>query len=147
MSDTTAETTTGGDRDRELTEQPSHDPAHQQERNEDGNQRDTDPDDGEADLAGSLERRLCRAHPVFDVPVDVLQHDNGVVDHEADRDREGHQREIVEAISDEVHDRACAHERRGTVTLGMMVAHTFRRKTKITITTSAMDNIRVNWTS
>ena len=36
---------------------------------------------------------------------------------------------------------------RGTVTPGMIVAHVFRRKMKITITTSAMVSIRVNSTS
>src|ERR1700733_3282712 len=35
----------------------------------------------------------------------------------------------------------------GTVTLGMIVAQTLRRKTKITITTSAMVSMRVNSTS
>ena len=35
----------------------------------------------------------------------------------------------------------------GTVTLGMIVAQRFRRKTKITITTSAMVSTRVNSTS
>ena len=31
---------------------------------------------------------------------DVLDHDDGVVDHEADRDRQRHQREIVEAVAE-----------------------------------------------
>ena len=35
----------------------------------------------------------------------------------------------------------------GTVTLGITVAHTLRRNTKITITTRAMDSISVNCTS
>src|SRR5271166_376738 len=35
----------------------------------------------------------------------------------------------------------------GTVTLGMIVAQTFRKKTKITITTSAMVSTKVNSTS
>ena len=35
----------------------------------------------------------------------------------------------------------------GTVTLGMIVAQTLRRNTKITTTTRPMDSISVNWTS
>ena len=35
----------------------------------------------------------------------------------------------------------------GTVTLGIMVAHTFRRNRKITITTRPIDSISVNCTS
>ena len=43
---------------------------------------------------------------VLDVAVDVLEHDDGVVDHEADRDGQRHQREIVEAEAEQVHHRA-----------------------------------------
>ena len=35
----------------------------------------------------------------------------------------------------------------GTVTAGMIVAHTLRRDTNITMTTSATVSSRVNWTS
>ena len=34
------------------------------------------------------------------MPHDVLDHDDGVVDDEADRDRQRHQREIVEAVAE-----------------------------------------------
>ena len=41
------------------------------------------------------------AHAVLDMAIDVLDHDDGVVDHEADRDGERHQREIVEAEAEQ----------------------------------------------
>ncbi len=49
---------------------------------------------------GTLQRRLNRSMPVLDVALDVLQHDDGVVDHEADRDGQAHQRQIVEAVAE-----------------------------------------------
>ena len=38
--------------------------------------------------------------PAFHMPHDVLDHDDGIVDDEADRDRQRHQREIVQAIAE-----------------------------------------------
>jgi hypothetical protein len=104
------------DRDRhrdgygEFAEQPADDAAHQQKRNEDGDQRQADRQDGEADLSGALDRRLARAHPLLDMAIDVLQHDDGVVDDEADRDGEAHQREIVDAEAEHVHHRESADQ-------------------------------------
>ena len=46
-----------------------------------------------------------RRHARLDVPVDVLQHHDRIVDDEADRDRERHQRKIVEAVAEDVHER------------------------------------------
>ena len=45
--------------------------------------------------------------------VDVLDHDDGVVDDEADSDREGHQREIVEAEAHEIHEGGRAQQGEG----------------------------------
>ena len=41
----------------------------------------------------------------LDVADDVLDHHDGVVHHEADRDRQRHQRQIVEAVAEQVHRR------------------------------------------
>ena len=43
--------------------------------------------------------------PLLDVAHDVLEHDDGVVDHEADRDGQRHQREVVEAVAEQIHQR------------------------------------------
>ena len=48
---------------------------------------------------------------VLDMAHDVLEHHDGVVDDEADRDRQRHQREVVEAVADQVHQRAGAEQR------------------------------------
>ena len=45
------------------------------------------------------------------MPHDVLDLDDGVVDHEADRDRQGHQREVVEAVAELVEHREGADQR------------------------------------
>ena len=93
------------DRHREFAKQPADDAAHQQDRNEHRDQRDTHRKHGEADLVGALERGFQRRHPLFDIAGDVLQHDDGVVDHEAGRHRKRHQRQIVEAVANQVHHR------------------------------------------
>ncbi len=54
----------------------------------------------------ALEGRLQRRQPRLDVTVDVLQHHDGIVDHEADRDGQRHQRQIVQAVAEHVHQRA-----------------------------------------
>lgn len=79
------------------------------------------------------------------MPHDVLDH--GVVDHEADGYRQRHQRQVVEAVAEHVKHSERADQQSGTVTAGMIVAQKFRRNRKMTITTSATVNIRVNWTS
>ncbi len=48
----------------------------------------------------------------LDVPVDVLQHDDGVIDHEADRDGQRHQRQIVQAVVKHVHHGGRAEQRK-----------------------------------
>ena len=62
-----------------------------------------------------FERRLERRAAALDVAIDVLDHDDGVVDHEADRDGQRHQRQIVEAEAEEIHrgERADERQRHG----------------------------------
>ena len=70
-----------------------------------------------------LQRRLHRRHAVLDVAVDVLEHHDGVVDDEADRDRQRHQRQVVEAVADAgTSTAAVPSSASGTVTLGISVA-------------------------
>ena len=86
-------------RDRELAEEPADEPAHEEQRDEHRDERDGERDDREADLLGALERGLERRLALLDVARDVLDHDDGVVDDEAGRDRERHQRQVVEAVA------------------------------------------------
>ena len=49
----------------------------------------------------------------FHVADDVLQHDDGVIHDESDRQRQCHQRKIVEAVAQQVHHRESADDRHG----------------------------------
>ena len=99
-------------RHREFTEQPADDAAHQQQRDQNRHQRDADRDDGEADFAGAPEGGGQRLFALLDIARDVFQHHDGVVDDEADRDRQRHQREVVERIAERPHQRAGAEQRK-----------------------------------
>ena len=98
-------------RHRKFAEHAADDAAHQQHRDEHGDQREGDRDDREADLARAFQRGLERPHAVLDVADDVFQHDDGVVDHEADRQRQRQQRHVVDGIVERVHHRAGAEQR------------------------------------
>ena len=97
--------------DGELAEQPPHDPAHEEDGDEDGHERDADREHGEADLTGPQKSRRHRAHPLLTVAGDVLEDDDRVVDDESRRDREGHEREVVETVAEGIHRRERAHQR------------------------------------
>ena len=60
-----------------------------------------------APLSAASKRRLA----LLDVAGDVLGHDDGVVDDEARRDGERHQRQVVEAVAEQVHHAERADER------------------------------------
>jgi hypothetical protein len=67
-------------------------------------------DDGERHLPGAVQRRLHRLLAHLHVPDDVLQHHDGIVDDEADAERQRHQREVVEAVVEQVHDGERRHD-------------------------------------
>src|SRR5271157_1376313 len=81
------------------------------------------------------------------MPLDVLDHDDGIIYHEAHRDRQSHQREVVEAVAEFVEHREGADQRQRHGDAGMMVAQKLRRNRKITMTTSATVSSNVNCTS
>ena len=99
------------ERDRKLVKQPADDVAHEQQRNERGDQRDGQRDDGKADLSGALQRGRERPLALLDEARDVLDHHDGIVDHEAGGDGERHQREVVKAETGEVHRAEGADQR------------------------------------
>ena len=101
------------DRDGELPEQPADQTAHEEDRDEHGGQRERHAHDREADLLGAVNRRLERGFAHFHVPHDVLEHDDGIVHNEADRQRQGHQRKVVEAVAAQVHDDEGPDDRHG----------------------------------
>ena len=102
-------------RHRKLMKQPADDAGHEQQRNEYGNQGERDRDDGEADLARAAQCGLEGGSAGLDVADDVFDHHDGVVDHEADGDGQPHQRQIVDAVAEQVHgaERGDDRERNG----------------------------------
>jgi hypothetical protein len=58
-------------------------------------------------LSAAVMRILAGFHPADD----VLQHDHGVVHHEADAERERHQRDDVDRVAERVHDGERPHDR------------------------------------
>ncbi len=91
------------ERDGEFAEQTPDDVAHEQQRNEHGDQRHRQRDDREADLFRAMQGGLDRRFPLLDEPCDVLDHHDRIVHDEAGRDGEGHQRQVVQAVAEEVH--------------------------------------------
>ena len=85
-----------GERQREFEEQPSGRARREGDRRIDGGERQRHRDDGEADLAHALDRRVERLHAVLDVAEDVFEHHDGVVDDEADGEHHGEQRQRVD---------------------------------------------------
>ena len=100
-----------GERHRELAKQPPDHILHEQQRNQHGDQRYGERDDGEADLARALQGRVERRKAELDVARDVLDHHDGIVDHEAGRDGQGHQGQVVQAEVGQIHDGEGADER------------------------------------
>ena len=88
------------DGDRKFAEQEADIAAHQEQRNKYGDQGQRDRDDREADLTRALDGGFHRAQPLFEIAVHVLDDDNRVIDDEAHRDGQGHQRQIVEAVTE-----------------------------------------------
>ena len=98
-------------RQREFGEQAPDDAAEEQKRREHRDQREGDRDDGEADFARAADRRLDARHALLEIARDVLEHDNGVVDDEAGRNRQRHQRQVVEAEAEQIHHPERADDR------------------------------------
>ena len=77
--------------DGEFPEQAADNAGHEQQRDENRDQGYAQGDDGEADLFRAFEGGLHGGFAVLDVADDVLDHDDGVIHHEAGGNGEGHQ--------------------------------------------------------
>ena len=100
-----------GQRQRELDEQLAGAPGRERHRRIDRDQRQRHRDHGEGDLLDAADRRRIRLHAVLDMAMDVLQHDDGVVDHEADRQHHRQQRQRVDREAERIHQRKGADQR------------------------------------
>src|SRR5208283_2436163 len=99
-----------GERHGEFAEQPADDIAHEEQRNQHGDQRNGERNDGEANLLGAAQGGPQSRLAGFNVADDVLDHHDGVVHYEAGGYGERHQGEIVEAVSQKIHDPERAHQ-------------------------------------
>ena len=91
------------DGDRELLEELPGDAAEERGRHEHRAQHQRDRDQRAADLLHGLERRIAPAHAVAQMPLDVFDHHDGVVDHDADREHEAEQGQIVDREAERRH--------------------------------------------
>ena len=91
------------DRHRELPVELAGEPAEEGDRHEHGAQRQHDRDDRARHLAHRLDRGVARRQLVLaHVPLDVLQHDDRVVDDDADREHHAEQRQRVDRVAEHV---------------------------------------------
>ena len=86
-----------GDRQGELPEELTGDAGDERARHEDRAQHQADRDHRPGHLVHGLERRFRGVQAVFDVMLDRLDHDDGVVHHDADGQHQAEQRQVVEA--------------------------------------------------
>ena len=80
-------------------------------------------------------RRSRGRRPWRDVALDVLDHDDGVVDHDADGQHQAEQRQVVEREAERRHDAKVPISDTGMATIGMIAARQDCRKTMTTMTT------------
>ena len=99
-----------GKGDREFAKEAADNITHEEQRNQHRNQRYGEGDDGKADLLRALHGRFHRRVPSFEIARNVLDHHDGVIHHKASGDGERHERKIVEAIAQGIHDAEGAHQ-------------------------------------
>ena len=93
------------DRDRhgELAVELAGESAEEGDRHEHGAKRQHDRDDRARHLVHRLDRGLARRElPFAHVPLDVLQHDDRVVDDDADREHHAEERQRVDRVAERV---------------------------------------------
>ena len=73
----------------ELQEEPTDDPLHEGNGKEDGHDSHGRRHDGKPDLRRGKRGCLTGFHPLFDMAIDVLDDDDGVVDEKTDRTASG----------------------------------------------------------
>ena len=100
-----------GERERELAEQRSGEAALERDRRVDRRQGDGHGDDRRHELPRGVDRGLERRFPHVQVPLDVLDHDDGVVDDETDGQHDRQQSEEVDREAEEQHQQHRADER------------------------------------
>ena len=89
--------------DGKFAENAPEDPAHHENGNEHGDQRNAHGEHRETYLLGPLQSRFQRSHAFFQIARDVFNHHDGIVHHKARRNGQRHQGKIVDGIAQQVH--------------------------------------------
>ena len=100
-----------GQREREFGKQRADQPAHEADGRVDGDQRGGHRDHRRSHLARPVQRRLEARLALLDMPVHVFDDDDGIVDHQPDRQHHGQQRQQVEGKPQQQHDQRAADQR------------------------------------
>ena len=79
----------------------------------DGSKRQRHGHHGECYFTGAPHCRIEGLHAFFNVPIDIFEHDYGVVNHKADGQHEGQQRQRVDGKARRIHDGKGGNERHG----------------------------------
>ncbi len=88
------------DRDRELAIEFARDAGQEGDGHEDRAEDQDDRDQGGRHFVHRTMRRFARTEPLFEVSLDILDHDDGVVDDDADRQHQAEHRQGVERIAE-----------------------------------------------
>lgn len=99
------------DGDGELLEKLPGNAADEGGRHEHGAKHQCDRDQRATDLGHGQQSCLAPALPFGEMPLDILHHDDGIIDHDADRKHEAEQREIVDREAERGHDRKGTNQR------------------------------------
>ena len=102
-----------GDGYAELEKDLADHPAHERDREEHGHDGQRRRRNGEPDLVGSFLGCAIVVFPHLDVSNDVLAHYDGIVDEEADRERQRQQRHGVHCEAEQPHDEERRDDRHG----------------------------------
>ena len=73
--------------------------AHEKQRNENCYERETNRNDGETNLTRAFQRGLKRWLALLNEAHDVFDYDNRIIDNESGRNRQRHERRVVEAVT------------------------------------------------
>ena len=99
------------DRHGEFVEQAADDAAQEQDGNEYRGERQRHGQDRKPDLTRAVERRLQRLFSLLQMADNVLEHHDRIVHDKPDRQRERHERQVVEAVAHQIHHRKRADDR------------------------------------
>ena len=99
------------DRQRELPIELPGEAADEGQRHEHRNQHQRDGDDRSGHLAHRTVGCVSRRKSFLDIPFDVLDHDDGVIDHDADRQHQPEQAERIDREAEQIHHGEGADDR------------------------------------